>query len=253
MGGLFVRKGAVDNYEEYGGLTPTPGGQVLSVLAYNGALYNLSNEIGYLNRAGIDNVITKEDCGESLGNLKKTEKGYEETACETDIEIYKYAPAFSNTEVVVVREGEEYLAGLFSNNLTIGDYNDHNAISGLYRRYGISAEDKVAAVAEQDKDGIVIKEVTEPTVTKEFYHASMTMESQCFGREDFKELVTDEMPEEEYLTFLESERTLCIETEEGLKFYMSWYPEEGWLFASGARAYYKITEEMQAWLNNYLK
>ena len=255
MSGLFVRKGAMDAYNGYGVPTPTPGGSMLSVLAYNGALYNVSNEIGYLNWAGIDNVITKEDCGVLLGNLRKTEKGYEETVYATDIELYKYAPAISNTAVFVVRDGEEYMAGLFSNNLTIGDYNDHNTISGLYRRYGITSADHISSVAEVSSvslGDVVAEKITGNDAMNTFYSASMTMESHCFGREDFRELVTDNMSEEEYQTFLESERVVCIETVEGLKFYLSWYPEEGWLFASGAGAYYKITEEMQSWLDTYI-
>jgi len=253
--GLFVRKGAKDAYNGYGVPTPTPGGSVLSVLAYNGALYNLSNEIGYLNRAGIENVITQDDCGASLGNLIKTENGYEETVYDTDIELYQYAPALSNTAVLVVRDGEDYMAGLFSNKLTIGDYNDHNTISGLYRRYGITSADHISSVAEVSSVSLgeaVAEKITGNDAMNTFYSASMTMESQCFGREDFRELVTDNMSEEEYQTFLESERAVCIETAEGLKFYLNWYPENGWFFASGARAYYKITEEMQNWLDTYI-
>lgn len=256
MGGLFARKGAMDDYNGFGVPTPTPGGAVQTVLAYNGSLYNVSNELSYLNVAGIPDIMTSEDCGYSLGNLKKTENGYEETTLDTDIELYKYAPAYSNTAVVVIRDGEEYMAGLFSNNLTIGDYNDHSPISSLYRTYGVESEEHIVSVVEVNnatKGGAVAEEITEKTALETFYGATMTMESPCFGREDFQQLVIDKLSEDEYLLFLESERTICVKTAEGLKFYFKWYPEAEWLYSSGAKAYYKITDEMQAWLEDYMQ
>ena len=254
MSGAFVKKGAMDEYNGMGVPTPTPGGPVQTVLAYNGSLYNVSNDLKYLNTAGIPDIMTEDDCGFSMGNLVKTENGYEETALDTDIELYQYASAFSNRAVYVIRDGEEYMAGLYSNGLTAGDYNDHSPISTLYRIYGVESEEYVASVAEVNSvnDGKVITgEITEKEALAEFYAATMTMESSCFGREDFEKLVTNKMSEEEYQAFLETERVICIETYEGLKFYLLWYPKEGWLFSSGARAYYKITEEMQNWLDKY--
>lgn len=256
MSGLFARKGAMDDYNGSAGPTPTPGGYLQTVLAYNGALYNVSNELSFLNVAGIPDIMTSEDCGYSLGNLKKTENGYEETALDTDIELYQYASAYSNTAVVVIRDGEKYMAGLFSNNMTIGDYNDHSPISSLYRRYGIESEEQLASVVEVNsasKGGAIAEEITSTSVLKNFYEASMTMETECFGREDFQQLVMDKLSEEEYLLFLESERTICVKTAEGLKFYFRWYPEAGWLYSSGATAYYKITGEMQNWLDAYMQ
>lgn len=255
MSGAFARKGAMDGYNGMGVPTPTPGGPVKTVLAYNGALFNVSNDLNYLNVAGIPDVMTAEDCGRSMGNLIKTENGYEETVLDTDIELYEYAPAFSNRAVYVIRDGEEYMAGLYSNSLAIGDFNDHSPISNLYRVYGVESEEYIASVVEvssADEGNVITKEVTEQEALVSFYAATMTMESPSFGREDFKKLVTNKMSEEEYQAFLESERVIGITTAEGLKFYLSWYPEVGWMYASGAKAYYQITEEMQTWLETYM-
>ena len=254
MSGAFARKGAMESYNSMGVPTPTPGGPVKTVLAYNGALFNVSNDLNYLNAAGIPDVMTSEDCGRSMGNLIKTENGYEETVLDTDIELYQYAPALSNRAVYVIRDGEEYMAGLYSNGLTVGDYNDHSPISNLYRVYGVKSEEYITSVAEVNsaEEGTVLTEVVNQEALVSFYHATMTMESPSFGREDFKKLVTDEMSEEEYQAFLESERVIGITTAEGLKFYLKWYPEDGWMYAGGAKAYYQVTEEMQTWLDNYI-
>ena len=254
MSGAFVKKGAMDGYNGSNeGPTPTPGGSLQTVLAYNGALYNLSNEIGFLNRAGIENIITSEDCGALIGNLAKTEQGYEETTEHTGIGLYKYAPAYSNTAVVVVRDGEEYMAGLFSNNLPIGSSNDYSPISELYRRYGVETAEQIASVVEVnsvEQGSVVAEKITEASVLAAFYEATMSMEDTCIGREDFEINVEDNMTEEEYLAHVEGERAICIETAEGLKFYLNWYP--GWFYASGATAYYELTEEMKKWLEVYM-
>lgn len=258
MSGTFAKKGAKSEAESgTAGLAPAETDSLYTVLAYNGALYNVSNNLADLNAAGIPDIMTPEDCGASLGNLRKTENGgYEETVLETDIELYQYASAFSNTAVYVIRDGEEYMAGLYSNHLTIGDDNDHSPISSLYRRYGIKTEEQIASVAEVNSvtEGQVISEVIkEPEEIAEFYEATKTMESLCFGREDFKTLVTNKMAEDEYQAFLQTARFICIETYEGLKFYIKWYPEAGWFYSSGSKAFYQVTEEMQAWLDTYLE
>ena len=254
MSGTFAKKGDMNSSTAMGVPTPTPGGPVKTVLAYNGALFNVSNDLGYLNAAGIPDIMTSEDCGRSMGNLMKTENGYEETVLDTDIELYQYAPAFSNRAVYVIRDGEEYMAGLYSNGLTVGDYNDHSPISNLYRVYGVKSEEYITSVAEVNsaEEGIVLTEVANQEAVVSFYKATMTRESPSFGREDFKKLVTDKRTEEEHQAFLESERVIGITTAEGLKFYLKWYPEVGWMYAGGSKAYYPITEEMQTWLDNYI-
>jgi len=255
MSGAFAKKGALDGYNGMGVPTPTPGGPVQTVLAYNGSLFNVSNDLNYLNAAGIPDLMTSEDCGRSMGNLIKTENGYEETALDTDIELYQYAPAFSNRAVYVIRDGEEYMAGLYSNHMTIGDYNDHMEITGLFRTYGVEQAEQLASVSEVNNvnEGSVISEVIEDaSALTAFFDAVLNMKTSHFGRNDFKKLVTNAMSEEEHLAFLESERIICIETYEGLKFYITWYPEDGWFFSEGARAYFHVSEEMQAWLDNYI-
>ena len=155
MSGAFAKKGDVMDNSGAERITPTaaPGnnssGALLTVLAYNGALFNVSNNLSDLNAAGIPDIMTSEDCGVSLGNLKKTLNGYEETTLATDIELYQYKNAFSNTAVYVIRDGEEYMAGLFSNNLPVGDENDYSPVSELFRRYGVEKAEQISEVAVQ--------------------------------------------------------------------------------------------------------
>jgi hypothetical protein len=52
---------------------------------------------------------------------------------------------------------------------------------------------------------------------------------------------------------LQVAKTICITTAEGLKFYLSWAEDSGWLFSTGANAHYRVTDKMQAWLNTYFK
>ncbi len=264
--GFFARKGAMDS--ENGAAYPTStiaptsdaadGGR-LTVLAYNGALYNVSNELNVLNIAGIPDVMTQEDCGASLGNLIKTENGYEETVQDTDIELYQYAPAYSNTAVYVIRDGNDYMAGLFSNNLPVGDENDYSPISELFRRYGVDAAEHISAVQLYSglwNNNYPVEpeehKVTEKTAMEAFYEAAMSMEAECYSKEDYLGLQLEEDPMQLAYSTMSIAKTICITTEEGLKFYLNWAEESGWMFSAGAAAYYKVTDEMQNWLDTYI-
>ena len=264
MSGAFVKKGAAP--ETDGGLSgsATNTGQeengLLTVLAYNGALFNVSNNLADLNAAGIPDRMTWEDCGLSLGNLKKTPTGYEETAGVTDIELYKYAPAYSNTAVYVIRDGEDYMAGLFSNNLPIGDENDYSPISELFRRYGVEKAEHISAVqlysGYWSNDRPVEPEehmVTDRGALDEFYKSAMSMEKECYSSEERTQIELSEDPEQFASSTLQVAKTICITTAEGLKFYLSWAEDSGWLFSTGANAHYRVTDKMQAWLNTYFK
>ena len=266
MSGAFAKKGdaVVDNGNSAYPTATTapedrPGDGLMTVLAYNGALYNVSNELNVLNMAGIPDIITPEDCGLSLGNLIKTEHGYEETVYDTDIELYQYAAAFSNTAVYVIRDGEDYMAGLFSNNMPIGDENDYSPISELFRRYGVEASEQIRAV--QLYSGLwnndvpaepAEVEVAERTALNAFYEAALSMEEECYSSEEYTLKMLEENPMAMASSTLKISKIICITTAEGLKFYVNWAEETGWIFSSGATAYYKITGEMQSWLDTYM-
>lgn len=255
MNSLFARKSDVDNYNGSAVPPQAPMTELQKMLTYNGALYNISNDLNYLNVAGIPETIDADDCGLSLGNLIKTENGYEETTKDTDIEIYKYASALSNSAVVVVRDGEEYMAGLFSNYFVPGE-ETYSPLSELYRAYGVKSATDISMVAEVDSaaEGVVIgDEITNADSITQFYNATMNTESECYSWDAFREMVLDKMSAMEYNRFTETQRALCIETGEGLKFYVSWYPETGWLYSKGTLAYYKVTAELQNWLDTYMK
>ncbi len=269
MSGAFAQKGMKS--DDYNGgsvgptATPAPGENLsgsglLKVLAYNGALYNVSNNLADLNAAGIPDIISPEDCGISLGNLKKTPKGYEETTQSTDIELFKYAPAYSNTAVYVIRDGEDYMAGLFSNNITIGDENDYSPISELFRRYGVEKAEHISAVHLYSgywQNDLPVepaeKNITERAALDAFYEAAMSMEDECYSSEERLQIMLSEDPKQFASSTLTPAKTICITTAEGLKFYLNWSDASGWLSSTGAKACYRITEEMRTWLDVYFK
>lgn len=258
MDGAFAKKGAVDVSNGTAKPTPTSGGYLQTVLAYNGALYNVSNELSVLNVAGIPDLVTSEDCGSSLSNLIKTEYGYEETVFDTDIELYKYAPAYSNTAVYVIRDGKDYMAGLFSNNMAVGDETNYSPVSELFRRYGVESAAHIVAVQLYSGEWSnerplepAEQEITERAALAAFYEAVMSMEAECYSREGYTERMLEDDPAALESSTMKIAKTICITTAEGLKFYVNWAKETGWMFSSGASAWYKITEEMQHWLDTY--
>jgi hypothetical protein len=150
------------------------------------------------------------------------------------------------------------MAGLFSNNLPIGDENDYSPISELFRRYGVEKAEHISEVAMQryyellSSDRVMKPKeyvITERAALDAFYDAVMSMEHECYSGEERIQIELSEDPKQLASSALQVASTICITTAEGLKFYLSWAEDSGWLFSSGAKAYYRITDEMQAWLD----
>ena len=237
----------------------------IQVLAYNGSLYNCSNSLEVLSPAGIEERMTEETCGAWLGNLKRTSFGYEPTTMETDIALYQYDEAVSNEAVMVIRDGEEYMAGLFSNYRGFNE-TAYAELEQLYRTYGITKPEHMVSVAEReavaaDFSNVYRESVTEKAALAEFYQLSLETFNEwgsAFDKDTFYEFfLTKQMTAEEYETAEEllaaDERTLCIETAEGLKFYLSYYPTYGWLYSENATAYFPVEENLKNWFETYLQ
>ena len=113
--------------------------QAIAALEFNGCYYEVCNIESVLESCGLPNKITAEMAGEHLAYLEHNDgAGYEETAKQTDIELYQYAPSPCRG-VYVVRDGENYMAALFCN-FRLFDSNTNVELSELYKMFGINAE-----------------------------------------------------------------------------------------------------------------
>ena len=89
--------------------------QNIAALEYNGKFYEAVKLPEVLEKYGLPPEITADMAGEHISYLKSDGGiGYKSTVSQTDIELYRYAPAVCDG-VYVLRDGDTWYAALFCN------------------------------------------------------------------------------------------------------------------------------------------
>lgn len=228
----------------------------ISALEFNGKYYEWTDNAEVLERCGLPTALSAELAGERVSYLKRCGSGYEESAGEADAALYQYAPA-PCSGVYLLREGDSWYAALFCNFLQ-PDSNSSSPLAELYRVYGIERAEDIAAVTEMDNSGVGARPlgaaVTDRAALAEFYDLTTALES--FGNDDFQSLTfigdTEEALQALHLAFADDRRTLRVETAEGLRFFLAYYPSYDWLEGMGALSYYRVDGQTRAWFAEQL-
>ena len=230
--------------------------QAIAALEYNGKFYEAVNIPEVLEKYGLPSKITADMAGEHLEYLKSDGGvGYECTASKTDIELYQYAPSVCDG-VYVLRDGDTWHAALFCNFYQF-DSNTSVELTELYRVYGIYSADDIASITEMDWNRE--KEVGTPVIIRqeitEFY--DMTVSLWSYGNDDFQKERFGGYPDDEaqmqaHTAFADDRRDIRIETKDGLRFFISFHPSFDWIDGGGTMSYFKIDEQMHAWIDKNL-
>lgn len=227
--------------------------QTIAALEFDGCYYEICDLDWVLENYGLPGKITPELAGEHLAYLKHSDSSsYEETAAQTDIELYQYAPSPCRG-VYVVRDGENYLAALFCN-FRLDNSNASVKLSELYRVYGINGAEDISKIVRTKSHGktetIVGSAVTAPETIAEFYKITTSLES-C-GNDDFQDTVFNHISEENqpaaHTAFADDAITVRIESKTGLSFYLRVFPSYGWIYGPRALSYYRMNEAVYGWL-----
>lgn len=241
------------NYK--GGPDSQDSAQSIAALEYNGKFYEAVNIPEVLEKFGLPSEITANMAGEHLEYLKSDGgAGYECTASQTDIELYQYAPSVCDG-VLVLRDGDTWYAALFCNFYQFDD-NTSVELTELYRVYGIDSAADIASITEMGDSNYreIGKSVTDPQEIEEFYE--MTVALWSYGNDDYQKLMYEGIPEEEqqalHRAVADDCRNLRIETKDGLRFFIAFYPSYDWIYGTGALSYYQIDDQMHEWIDRNL-
>ena len=226
----------------------------------NGCYYETVDDPAILEIYGLPKKITADMAGDHVAyidvNFDQGFASFEETPVKTDNELYEYAPAPSRG-IYVYREGDKYMAAIFCNFETFGSSNTNYELKELYRIFNVSQAGDIASISEVDwhREKVIGATVTDANEIQAFYDMTMTLDS--YGNDDFQELMfggytNEEKQMEAHTAFADDSRVLRIETNGGLRFYISLYPSYSWMYASGAMSYYKIDDAMHDWINSNL-
>lgn len=222
---------------------------------FNGKFYEAVKTPEVLEKYGLPAKITEDVAGDHVAYLKSDgDDSYECTPIETDIELYQYNPAASDG-VYVLRDGETWYAALFCNFYQFGS-NTNRSLTELYRVYGIGSADDIKSITEMDNHNE--NEIGTPVVERQEIRAfyNMTIALGSYGNDDFQAEVFDGIPEEKqqeaHSTFADDQRNLCVETKDGLRFFIAFYPSYDWIYGGGTMSYFKIDNQMRNWIERNL-
>lgn len=242
---------AIPGLRHKGGIDHQDPLQTIAAFAFNGKFYEAVEAPEILEKYGLPTEITEDMAGDHVSYLRSDGgDGYECTPMETDIELYQYSPAASDG-VYVLRNGETWCAALFCNFYQF-DSNTNCSLTELYRVYGIESADDIKSITEMDNNNE--NETGTPVVERqeisEFYNMTIALGS--YGNDDFQAEVFGNIPEEKqqeaHSAFADDRRGLCIETEEGLRFFIAFYPSYGWIEGGGTMSYFKVDTRMNDWI-----
>ena len=223
----------------------------IATFELNGKFYEAVETPEVLKKYGLPSKITEDMAGDHVAYLKSDGgDGYECTPMETDIELYQYNPAAFDG-VYVLRDGKTWCAALFCNFYQF-DSNTNCSLTELYRVYGIESADDIKSITEMDNNNE--NETGTPVVERqeitEFYNMTIALGS--YGNDDFQAEVFGNIPEEKlqeaHSAFAENQRNLRVETKDGLRFFIAFYPSYNWIYGGGTMSYFKIDNQMRNWI-----
>ena len=239
---ILHHKGGIDHQDPL---------QDTAAFELNGKFYEVVETPEVLEKYGLPSKITEDVAGDHVAYLKSDgDDSYECTPIETDMELYQYNPAASDG-VYVLRDGDTWYAALFCNFYQF-DSNTNCSLTELYRVYGIESADDIKSITEMDNNNE--NETGTPVVERqeitEFYNMTIALGS--YGNDDFQAEVFGNIPEEKqqeaHSAFAENQRNLRVETKDGLRFFIAFYPSYNWIYGGGTMSYFKIDNQMRNWI-----
>lgn len=227
----------------------------MALLYYQGALYECCTNPRALERLGLPSEITADHAGDHVANIEMGGNlDYQECVEQTDKELFEYAPEPSRS-VYILRDGDAYMAVVFCRTYFPDDPKAYSELAEIYKFYNIEDADDIASIAQVDwnRGKIIGADVTDSDAIAEFYAMTtditsfISMDNDAFQDRGFGD-VSEENAQEAHNAFADDLKILRIETDEGLRFFISVYPSYGYIYCGQAMVYYQITPELEQWL-----
>lgn len=224
------------------------------LIEYEHAYFEIIEDPAIAERFGLEREVTGELIGNHIAYLQKkipeAKRGdYIAAESETSLELLEYAPA-PYKAVRIFRDGGKYYFAFFCNYLV--DTNEFLPIQSAFEVYGIGEASDIVSItpvtggSDWEPRG---ESVTDPAAISGFFGAVSELPAVSF--DDFHALTFD-AGSEVYTRVADDRKDLVIETKDGLRFGISYYPSYGWLNVSATMSYYPISPELSDWLATYL-
>lgn len=210
-------------------------------------------------RFGLDREITEDVVGNHIAYLQKStpeaeRSNYIAADGETDIELLVYSPA-PYQGVRIFRDGDKYYYALFCNYLL--KTSESLPIQEAFAVYGIHEASDILRILPVDCDNsweATGSEVTDSAAIAAFFHEISKLSASCF--DDYHRSVfadEDDVESDLYAQVADNRKDIVIETKDGLRFAIQYYPSYGWISVSATMSYYQMSPDISAWFSHYGK
>lgn len=236
------------------------------LIEYENAYFEVIEDPKIIEKYGLEKEITEDMIGNHIVYLKKSvpeaeRSNYIVADGETDMELFEYSPA-PYKAVRIFRDGEKYYYALFCNYLL--ETNESLPIQDAFEVYGIDEASDIVRITPVKNDNSWKadgKAITDSDIISEFFNKISNLPAFCF--DDYHDLVfADELKKLEgtggdigsdaYACVADDRKDIIIETKDGLRFGINYYPSYGWIDVSKTMSYYQMSPEITEWFQKYI-
>ncbi len=229
------------------------------LIEYNDAYYEVIDNTKALRRLGLGGLAPEEAAGEQVTYLAVPTDGgnYLPSDTPTEARLLEYAPA-PGQGVYIMQIGEEYSYVRICNLI-----NTEGAVpaADALALYGIYSGDDLASVTPVSPDNRWRpkgRAVTDEAQLCRFYQ--LLTPSRAYTFDEYHSAVygpylaeaeadgQGDVGGELYAARADELHRLMVETKDGLRFEIDYYPGDGWMYISSGMSYYPISSDMSAWL-----
>ena len=234
------------------------------LIEYDGAYWEILEDPDSLEKCGLKKEITGEQIGAHIAYLRKDahdarHSDYIVSDEKNHTELLAYAPAPFQA-VRIFRDGDKYSYALFCNYLV--KQNESLPIQDAFAVYGIDGAEDIVSITPVKSDNTWKangKAITENGRIAAFMDQISVLPAYSFDA--CHELVyAEELKEQEgtggdvgseiYTRFADDRKDIVIETQDGLRFALEYYPSYGWIYASGTMSWYQMSPEVSNWFSD---
>lgn len=238
------------------------------LIEYDEAYLEIIEDPNSIKKFGLEKEITEDMIGNHIIYLKKdvpeAERcNYIVSDEKTNIELLAYAPAPFKA-VRIFRDGEKYYYALFCNYII--ETNESLPIQDAFAVYGINEAEDIVSITSVESDNTWKangEAITDGAAISGFFREIAVLPAFCF--DDYHDLVyADELKNlegkdggdigsEAYTRVADDRKDIIIETKDGLRFEIHYYPSYGWVNVTQTMSYYQMSSEISEWFSSYIK
>lgn len=241
----------------------------IMLIEYDDAYWEIiENNPEAIKKYGLAEEITEKVIGNHIAYLQKEVPEAERSNYiianeETNTELLEYYPA-PYKAVRIFRDGDKYYYAWFCNYLVKN--NESLPIMDAFEVYGIDEASDIKSITPTKSDNewkANGASITDSTLISAFFSEISKLTAFSFDEyhEDvfagelgkYEDKGGGDVGSELYTRVADDRKDILIETKDGLRFVIHYYPSYGWINITKTLSYYQMSPEITEWLENNIE